>query len=200
MFNIFMETINTSPINIMALSLLLYLIGSVPFAVIVSKSFNLPDPRGFGSMNPGATNVMRGGNKLAAAITLLGDLLKGFIPVLIIINNNSNITLIYLISLFIIIGHIYPIFLKFNGGKGVATSIGIILAINLYIGLLFIFTWMITYALSRISGLSALISFAILPIYFYTLTDYENITYIAAINSIIIFLTHKSNIKLLNSK
>lgn len=200
MFNIFMETINMSPINIMALSLILYLIGSVPFAIITSKLFNLPDPRSFGSMNPGATNVMRSGNKLAAAITLLGDLLKGFIPVFFIINDNIDIALAYLISLFIVIGHIYPIFVKFRGGKGVATSIGIIIAINLYVGLLFIFTWIAAYILSRVSGLSALIAFTILPIYFYALTDYQNITYIAVINSIIIFLTHTSNIKSLNSK
>ena len=120
----------TNP-NTAIIILILYMIGSLPFAVIISKLLALPDPRSFGSNNPGATNVLRGGNKFGAMLTLLGDSMKGYIPVFILSSMGMQTVEIYFLSFFILIGHIFPITLKFKGGKGVATSIGILFAINL---------------------------------------------------------------------
>ena len=190
--NIFNLLVNPNTVIII---LILYMIGSLPFAVIISKLLALPDPRSFGSNNPGATNVLRGGNKFGAILTLLGDSMKGYIPVLILINMGIYIGEIYFLSFFIIIGHIFPITLKFKGGKGVATSMGILFAINLNIGIVVLAVWLLVFAISRVSGLSALSAFFILPFAIYLLIQNNFMFSLSIINTFIIFLTHKNNIK-----
>jgi len=184
----------TNP-NTIIIIIILYMIGSLPFAVIISKLLSLPDPRSFGSNNPGATNVLRGGNKFGAILTLLGDSMKGYISVLILINMGIQIGEIYFLSFFIIIGHIFPITLKFKGGKGVATSMGILFAINLNIGIVVLAVWLLVFAISRVSGLSALSAFFILPFSIYLLIQNDFMFSLSIINAFIIFLTHKNNIK-----
>ena len=181
--------------NTIIIILILYMIGSLPFAVIISKLLALPDPRSFGSNNPGATNVLRGGNKFGAILTLLGDSMKGYIPVLILSGMGMQIGEIYFLSFFILVGHIFPITLKFKGGKGVATSIGILFAINLNIGVVLLVIWLLVFAISRISGLSALSAFFILPFTIYLLIQDNFIFSLSILNTFIIFLTHKNNIK-----
>ena len=190
--NIFNLLVNPNTVIII---LILYMIGSLPFAVIISKLLALPDPRSFGSNNPGATNVLRGGNKFGAILTLLGDSMKGYIPVLILINMGIQIEEIYFLSFFIIIGHIFPITLKFKGGKGVATSMGILFAINLNVGIVVVAVWLLVFAISRVSGLSALSAFFILPFAIYLLIQNNFMFSLSIINTFIIFLTHKNNIK-----
>jgi len=190
--NIFNLLVNPNTVIII---LILYMIGSLPFAVIISKLLALPDPRSFGSNNPGATNVLRGGNKFGAILTLLGDSMKGYIPVLILINMGIQIGEIYFLSFFIIIGHIFPITLKFKGGKGVATSMGILFAINLNVGIVVVAVWLLVFAISRVSGLSALSAFFILPFAIYLLIQNNFMFSLSIINTFIIFLTHKNNIK-----
>ena len=190
--NIFNLLVNPNTVIII---LILYMIGSLPFAVIISKLLALPDPRSFGSNNPGATNVLRGGNKFGAILTLLGDSMKGYIPVLILINMGIQIGEIYFLSFFIIIGHIFPITLKFKGGKGVATSMGILFAINLNVGIVVVTVWLLVFAISRVSGLSALSAFFILPFAIYLLIQNNFMFSLSIINTFIIFLTHKNNIK-----
>jgi len=146
-----------------------YLLGSVPFAVIVSRIFGLADPRSYGSGNPGATNVLRSGNKAAAALTLLGDGLKGWLAVYLGMhfapeyNWGSNI--VALIGLAAFFGHLYPVFLKFKGGKGVATAAGVLLGINLGLGLGVLATWIVVVFIFRYSSLGALIAAASAPLY-----------------------------------
>ena len=154
----------------LALALFLsYLLGSVPFAVIVSKLFGLADPRSYGSKNPGATNVLRSGNKAAAAITLLGDAFKGWLAIYLARHFGAdfgwNANLVALIGLAAFFGHLYPVFLKFKGGKGVATAAGILLAINVWLGLGVLATWIAVVFIFRYSSLGALIAAASAPLY-----------------------------------
>ena len=149
--------------------LLAYLLGSVSFAVIVSKLFGLADPRSYGSKNPGATNVLRSGNKAAAALTLLGDGFKGWLAVFLAqrfageFGWNANI--VALIGLAAFFGHLYPIFLKFKGGKGVATAAGVLLALNVWLGLSVLATWIAVVFIFRYSSLGALVAAASAPLY-----------------------------------
>ena len=155
---------------IIALAFVLaYLLGSIPFAVIVSRIFGLADPRTFGSKNPGATNVLRSGNKLAAALTLLGDGFKGWLAVYLGRHFGAEFGLsdnvVVLLGLVAFFGHLYPIFLKFKGGKGVATAAGVLLAINLWLGLGVLATWIAVVFIFRYSSLGALIAAASAPLY-----------------------------------
>ena len=181
-------------IDILGISLILYIIGSIPFAVIVSAIFRLPDPRLFGSKNPGATNVMRSGNKIAGICTLLGDALKGYIPVYVLLSMGFENSATYLLSFFLLIGHTFPVTLNFKGGKGVATSLGILLALNIFIGLFFIVIWLLIYYFFKVSGVSALMGFLFLPLYFFLLNENSYMIAISFLNLIFIFLTHKGNI------
>ena len=174
--------------------IIFYLLGSISFAVISSKIFNIPDPRSFGSKNPGATNILRSGNKYAAFFTLIGDSLKGFIPVLYILNQNFNMNELYLLSFIILLGHCYPITLKFKGGKGVATSLGILFALVPIVAFLVVLTWLITYYLFKVSGVSALIGFLLLPFFMFLINNDPFMIMISFANVIFIFLTHKKNI------
>ena len=137
---------------------------------------------------------MRSGNKYAGIFTLIGDALKGYIPVYVLLTMGFENYEAYLMSFLILIGHTFPIFLKFKGGKGVATSLGILLSLNILIGLFFIVIWLFMYYLFKISGVSALAGFLFLPLYFFLLNENSYMTAISFLNLVFIFLTHKSNI------
>ena len=172
-----------------------YLIASISMAIIICKILDLPDPRTQGSNNPGATNVLRIGGKKAAAATLVGDGLKGFIPVAIGQYMGLETQALALIALGAFLGHVYPIFFGFKGGKGVATFIGSLLALNYFVGLAFVVTWLFVAKVLKISSLSALIATLLTPLYFYLVVGDIETTFIVGILSLWIFYTHKSNIK-----
>ncbi len=172
-----------------------YLIGSVSTAIIVCKVLKLPDPRTQGSNNPGATNVLRIGGKKAAAITLIGDGLKGVVPVLIAHYLEFSLVDVALVALFSFLGHVYPVFFGFKGGKGVATFLGALLAINYIAGLGFVITWLFVAKVLKISSLSALIATLLTPIYFYLITSDVVASYVISIICLWIFYTHRENIK-----
>lgn len=142
-----------------------YLLGSIPFAVISSRLFGLADPRTYGSGNPGATNVLRSGNKKAALVTLLGDALKGWVAVFAAQKFGLSDAAVGLVALAVFFGHLFPVFLKFKGGKGVATGIGVLIALDPLLGLLCIATWLFVAYAFRYSSLAALVASALAPIY-----------------------------------
>ena len=172
-------------------SILSYFIGSIPFGLLITKLFNLGDIREIGSGNIGATNVLRTGNKLAAAITLFFDIFKGSLA--LITTKYFFNDLMFLSFIFVYLGHIFPIWLKFKGGKGVATFIGGLLVINLKICILFLFTWLIIAKLFKISSLSALISFLIIFIYS-IIFEGKDFVILMSFFLIINFFTHRQNI------
>jgi acyl phosphate:glycerol-3-phosphate acyltransferase len=146
-----------------------YLIGSLSFAVIVSRAMGLNDPRNYGSGNPGATNVLRSGSKLAAMLTLLLDALKGFVPVLLVKLYGEPYGLgeatLALVGLAAFLGHLWPVFFHFKGGKGVATAAGVLLGLNPWLGIATLATWMIIAAFSRYSSLAAIVAAVFAPFY-----------------------------------
>ncbi len=176
-----------------------YLIGSLSFAIITSKLFGLPDPRSFGSKNPGATNVLRTGKKLAAALTLLGDAAKGWVAVVLAQHFSSSYGygdyVIASVALAVFIGHIYPVFFNFYGGKGVATALGILLALNPWMGLGVFGTWLLATYMWRVSSLSALIAAGLAPLFALTLFGFSIYTGTVLILSLLLFWRHQSNIK-----
>ena len=176
------------------LIILFYIIGSIPFAVVISKIFSLPDPRSFGSNNPGATNVMRSGNKIAGFLTFFFDLIKGFLPIFVLNINGAMNSMLCLLSLVIIIGHIFSIFLKFKGGKGVATSFGTILGIDFMMGISVVMVWLVVFTISKVSGLSAIISFLLFPFVVYIMKLDDVILIFSFVNTLIILFSHKKNI------
>jgi glycerol-3-phosphate acyltransferase PlsY len=141
-----------------------YLLGSIPFAVVVSKAMGLADPRTFGSGNPGATNVLRTGNKKAALFTLIGDATKGAVAVIVAQQAGLSDTAIGLVALAVFFGHLYPVFLKFKGGKGVATAAGVLLALDPLLGLAVLATWLLVAFVSRYSSLAAVLAAAMAPV------------------------------------
>lgn len=157
---------------IIALGMLLasYLLGSVSFAVVVSRAMGLADPRSFGSKNPGATNVLRTGNKAAAALTLLGDAAKGWLAVFaatyVADRYDLPTTLVALCALVVFLGHVYPVFLNFKGGKGVATALGVLLALNPWLALATVGTWLIIAYVTRYSSLAAILAAVFAPLYY----------------------------------
>jgi glycerol-3-phosphate acyltransferase PlsY len=142
-----------------------YLLGSVPFAMISSRLFGLADPRSYGSGNPGATNVLRSGNKKAALLTLLGDALKGWVAVHAAQRMGFADEIIGLVALAVFFGHLFPVFLKFRGGKGVATAIGVLIALDPLLGLAAIGTWLLVAFVFRYSSLAAILAAALAPVY-----------------------------------
>ncbi|MFZ6723385.1 glycerol-3-phosphate 1-O-acyltransferase PlsY [Undibacterium sp. Ji49W] len=147
-----------------------YLIGSLSFAVVVSKLFGLADPRTYGSKNPGATNVLRSGNKAAAVLTLLGDAVKGWLAVWLASTYASQFGLddgsVALVAIAVFLGHLWPVFFKFVGGKGVATAAGVLIGINIWLGVATLATWMIVAFAFRYSSLAALIAAIFAPLYY----------------------------------
>jgi len=186
-------------VTALLLTAVAYLIGSISFAVIVSRAFALPDPRTYGSNNPGATNVLRTGRKAAAALTLLGDGVKGWLAVVIgahfaetgMVEVTEAVT-----AVAVIIGHMYPVFFRFEGGKGVATALGVLFALNAYVALGAAATWIIMAIFFRISSLSALVAAAFAP--FFTLILYTpSHPYFAGVTivSALLVWRHKANIR-----
>lgn len=187
-----------------AILILTYLIGSLSFAVLVSRAFGLPDPRSYGSGNPGATNVMRTGKKAAAVLTLLGDGAKGWCAVFLAQQlapawGISDLG-IAASALAVFMGHLFPVFFGFKGGKGVATAAGILLALNLWLGLAVLATWFLTFALSRYSSLAALLASALAPLYATFLLDELYVGAVIVLSGLLIW-RHRANIqKLLQGK
>ncbi|MDX1810568.1 MAG: glycerol-3-phosphate 1-O-acyltransferase PlsY [Gammaproteobacteria bacterium] len=172
-----------------------YLIGSISSAIIVCKIMGLPDPRTTGSKNPGATNVLRSGNKKAAAITLIGDALKGLIPVLVAKFLGLSPEILAATAVAAFMGHLYPIFFAFKGGKGVATALGVYLGISFPIGLLLAGTWLLIARLSKISSLSALVTAILTPVYIAIFLEPVVYVYMAVFLSVVLIYRHRSNIK-----
>ena len=155
----------SAPLPLLSALIAAYLLGSLPFAVLVSRGFGLADPRSYGSGNPGATNVLRSGNKLAAVLTLLGDVAKGAVAVLVAAAYGLSGGLLGLVALAVFFGHLFPLFLRFKGGKGVATAAGVLLALNPWLGLATLATWLAVAFVSRYSSLAALMAAAAAPLY-----------------------------------
>ena len=178
-----------------------YLLGSVSTAIIVCKILGLPDPRTGGSGNPGTTNVMRLYGKKAAFLTLVGDIFKGIIPVLLAKVIVDSEFIIVICGLAAFLGHIFPIYFKFEGGKGVATLIGILFATHWLLGVSYIITWILSALIFRYSSLAALIAALPIPIYSYLIEHNNQYTIGFAVIAIILFWRHKPNIyNLLNGK
>jgi len=177
-----------------------YLIGSISSAIIISKALGLPDPRTQGSKNPGATNVLRLGGKKIAAFVLFFDGLKGAVPVFIGGYYGFGLTALTLTALCAFLGHVFPVFFSFRGGKGVATYIGGLVAINFLAGLIFSVIWLLVAKVIKISSMSALIATALSPFYFYLITGDMESTLVIALISLLIFYTHRDNIKRLINK
>jgi acyl phosphate:glycerol-3-phosphate acyltransferase len=154
----------SAPLQTTLLVLLAYLLGSLPFAVIVSKLYGLEDPRSHGSGNPGATNVLRTGNKSAALLTLLGDAAKGWLAVWLAGRLGGSALDVAVAGVAAFIGHVYPVFLKFRGGKGVATALGVLAGWSWILALIAIVAWVVTVSLTRYSSLSALVAAMAAPI------------------------------------
>ena len=182
--------------EIIVISILSYLMGSIPFGFILTKIFLKKDIRDIGSGNIGATNALRTGNKSLGYGTLFLDVIKAVIPVIYVKLNYSDY--IFIASLCTFLGHIFPIWLKFKGGKGVATYIGILFSINLTIGFVFIGVWFFTFLISKYSSLSSLFGSLSVPIYLFFFTS-QNLVFFL-IMFILIFYTHRENVKRLKNK
>ena len=175
-----------------------YLLSSVSFAIVVSKLFRLADPRTFGSGNPGATNVLRTGNKMAAALTLLGDCVKGVVPVALAVYLSEPLGLgdagVALISLAVFAGHLWPLFFRFKGGKGVATALGVLLGLNPILGGATLLTWIVIAYAFRYSSLAALISALFAPFYYTLLFGLNPIGFAVLVMSALLMWRHRQNI------
>ena len=183
--------------DILIIGIASYLMGSIPFGFILTKIIFKKDIRNVGSGNIGATNVLRTGNKTIGYTTLILDVLKAVTPVIYVKFYFPEF--LYISSLCAFLGHVFPIWLKFKGGKGVATYVGILFAINIYFGLVFIATWLITFILSKFSSLSSLIGSFSIPIYLLILGEFDQVIFFT-IMFVLIFFTHKENIKRLKNK
>lgn len=185
----------TESLQIILLPIFAYLIGSISSAILISKVMRLPDPRQIGSGNPGATNVLRSGNKKAAFLTLLCDMLKGLLPVLLSFMLSDKPTVHALVAIGAFMGHLYPIYYHFKGGKGVATAIGVFLGLNFYIFIAFALAWCAAAYLSRMSSFAALSASAVALVS--SVLFWQNLPVVGAIFVIVsfIFLKHRGNIE-----
>jgi acyl phosphate:glycerol-3-phosphate acyltransferase len=173
-----------------------YLIGSISFGIIISKVYGLPDPRTVGSGNIGATNVARSGKKSAAILTLLGDAFKGWLPVWLALHSIDLMWVVALVGLAVFFGHLYPILHKFKGGKGVATALGVMLGISGWLALGAVIVWGVTFAISRISSLSALVAAVAAPIIaWFVLSPYPDYVWMVFVMSLFLIWRHRSNIQ-----
>ena len=177
-----------------------YLIGSISSAVIICKLLGLPDPRTQGSKNPGATNVLRLGGKNLAAFVLFLDAFKGAVPVYIVSYFGFGLTALTFTILFAVLGHIFPVFFRFRGGKGVATYLGGLIMTDFYVALFFGFVWLLVAKVFKVSSLAALVATALSPFYYYLVTSDGESTLIIGLISLLIFYMHRDNIKRLVNK
>jgi glycerol-3-phosphate acyltransferase PlsY len=172
-----------------------YLIGSISSAILICRLMGLPDPREQGSGNPGATNVMRIGGKKAATITLVGDLLKGLLPVYIARLLEVPVEIMVATGAAAFMGHLYPVFFSFKGGKGVATSLGVLLGISWILGGVVIVTWLAVYKIGKISSLAALCASIMSPVYAWFIVGDELIVSVTLLMTVLLLWRHKSNIQ-----
>ncbi len=172
-----------------------YLLGSVPFAIVSSRLFGLADPRAYGSGNPGATNVLRSGNKAAAAVTLVGDCLKGAAAVWIAAALGFSAAEAALAGLAAFFGHVFSLFLRFNGGKGVATALGVLAGINPWLALLCLAVWLLTALLSRYSSAAALAAALVSPLAGYFLVGDGVVVGVLAVMAAVLVWRHAANIR-----
>ena len=184
--------------NYFLVAAIAYLLGSISFAVIVSRLFALPDPRTYGSNNPGATNVLRSGNKLAAVLTLLGDALKGWLAVVLALRAAPVLGLgevhIAFAALFVFIGHLFPAFYQFKGGKGVATALGVLLALDWGVGVAAAVIWLVLFVATKTSSVAALVATAATPIAAYYFRGGDMISGVVLLIAILVIWRHKENI------
>lgn len=177
-----------------------YLIGSISFAVVMSYAFGLSDPRTYGSKNPGATNVLRSGNKKAAIATLIGDAAKGWFAVWLAQHFGEQFGVgnlgIALVALAVFLGHLYPIFFRFVGGKGVATALGVLIGLNVWLGVATLVTWLVIAYAFRYSSLAALVAAVFAPLYFGLLFGSDQLEKLIAVvvMSALLLFRHRSNI------
>ena len=183
--------------DILIIGTISYLMGSIPFGLILTKLFLNKDIREIGSGNIGATNVLRSGNKIVGYTTLSLDILKAVIPVIFV--KTYYIDFLYLASLCAFLGHVFPVWLKFKGGKGVATYVGILFAINIYFGIIFALCWFIIFGITKFSSLSSLIASISIPVYLIITSQFNEILFFT-IMFVLIFFTHRENIKRLKNK
>ena len=181
------------------LVLIAYLIGSISFAVVVSRAMGLPDPRSYGSKNPGATNVLRTGKKIAAALTLLGDAAKGWLAVFLTDHfYSTEVPATYKIAavaVAVVVGHMYPVFHRFQGGKGVSTALGVLLALNVWLAAGAASTWIIIAVFFRISSLAALVAAVSAPVFCYLLYGIHPYTLAVGVIALMLVWRHKANIR-----
>ena len=183
--------------DILFIGIVCYLMGSIPFGFILTKIFLKKDIRKIGSGNIGATNALRTGNKIIGYSTLILDILKAVVPVIYVKIFHQD--LLYIASLCAFLGHVFPIWLKFKGGKGVATYVGILFTINFYLGIVFMISWCVTFFVSKFSSLSSLIGALSVPVYLLILTQIDQVIFFT-IMFVLIFFTHRENIKRLKNK
>jgi len=188
--------------TLISLTLMAYVLGSIPFAVIVSRVFALPDPRSYGSGNPGATNVLRTGSKVAAALTLLGDAFKGWLAVFLaqrMAEAGMTDVAVAAAAVAVTLGHMYPVFLRFRGGKGVSTSIGVLMALDLWLAAGAIATWLVIACFFRISSLAALVAAAfatILSFYLHGMGRFPlELAVAVTVVSVLLVWRHKANVR-----
>ncbi|MDC0167455.1 glycerol-3-phosphate 1-O-acyltransferase PlsY [Candidatus Pelagibacter sp.] len=181
----------------LTIGIISYLMGSIPFGFILTKIFLKKDIREIGSGNIGATNALRTGNKLIGFSTLLLDVIKAILPVLYVKINHPE--LIYIASLCAFLGHVFPVWLKFKGGKGVATYVGILFTINILLGFIFCVSWLLIFLISKYSSLSSLIGSLTIPVYIFFNDQMGNALFFG-IMFVLIFYTHRENIKRLKNK
>lgn len=187
---------------VLALVIGAYLLGSLSFAVLVSRAYGLPDPRTFGSRNPGATNMLRSGRRMAAVWTLLGDSLKGAIAVgvarlalrgLPIVEPADDV--LGLVALAAFLGHLYPVFFRFEGGKGVATAAGILLLLSWPMGLGTLLVWLAVFGLTRLSSLAAIAAAFAAPVLAFSLLGSSSISFVVLLMALLLIWRHRSNIR-----
>ena len=183
--------------DILIIGTICYLMGSIPFGFILTKIFLKKDIREIGSGNIGATNALRTGNKFIGYTTLFFDIIKAVAPVIYIKLNFPDF--IYIASLCAFLGHVFPVWLRFKGGKGVATYLGILFALNISFGLIFVISWLVTFVIFKFSSLSSLVASASIPIYLLVLSQFDHLIFFT-IMFVLIFFTHRENIKRLKNK
>lgn len=172
-----------------------YLLGSVSFGIVVSRAMGLPDPSTYGSGNPGATNVLRTGKKSAALLTLMGDAAKGWLAVWLALHFGLSPLWVAIVGAAVFLGHLYPVYYQFKGGKGVATALGVLLALSPWLGLAVMLVWVLVFAVWRYSSLAALVAAALAPLYAFWQFGAEPRAWLVVLMAALLIWRHKSNIK-----